>query len=326
MDDKSVALLLEGDWKRFQFYKSELVSGFPIISKMAAFADLNVARLCNPHATEELLLRAAKLGFGTVAVCKTFHVKKQKKKGPETEKLTPINWDDFLGMKELKKTHAKLKLMSRLTVLLDDQSQVHQLSSDAVQSFDILAVQPATEKLFQQACTTLEIDIISLDLTHRLPFLLKFPTVNAAIERGVHFEIIYSPALRDPTCRKNLISTALDLVVFTKGKNIVISSGAENEMDFRGPYDIINLGLLFNLTEEQSKAAVTKNCRAVLFHSEARRGTERSVISGKALTRPSTEEEVAGAGDGDVREGDNNSNICVEDDDEPVKKKSKLKR
>ena len=153
----------------------------------------------------------------------------------------------------MKRINPRLKVYTRLTVQLDDQSQVHQLSSDPVQSHDILAVQPATEKLFQQACKTLDVDIISLDMTERLPFYLKFPTVNAAIERGIRFGIVYSSAIRDSSQRKNLISTALDLVVFAKGRNIIISSGAVNELDFRGPYDIINLGLLFNLRRNNQK-------------------------------------------------------------------------
>jgi len=297
---------------------------------MAAFADLNVVHLKNPRETEKLVSKALKLGFETIAICKTYRFKKEKKKGQTADKLAPLNWDDFPAIQDLKKTHPKLKVYSRLTVQLDDQSQVHQLSSDVVQSFDILAVQPATEKLFQQACKTLEIDIISLDMTDRLPFFLKFPTVNAAIERGVHFEITYSPALRDPTQRKNLISTALDLVVFAKGKNIIVSSGAENELDFRGPYDIINLGLLFNFKEEQSKAAVTKNCRAVLFRAEARKGTERSVISGKVLTKleAENEEDIASEGNNDDDHDDEeegSSDGSYEGDNYgPKEKKSKV--
>ena len=305
---------------------------------MAAFADLNVSFLKNPRETEKLVSKAAKLGFETIAICKTFRLRtEKKKKRQDAVKLTPINWDDFPAIQHTKKTHPNLKVYSRVTVQLDEQSQVHQLSSDVVQSFDILAVEPATEKLFQQACKTLELDIISLNMTDRLPFFLKFPTVNAAIERGIHFEIVYSPALRDPTQRKTLISTALDLVVFAKGKNIIVSSGAENELDFRGPYDIINLGLLFNFKEEQSKAAVTKNCRAVLFHAEARKGTERSVISGKALARLDTqeaenEEDIASEdnADDDDDDGDDhaqevaNDGNSEDDNYEPKEKKSKV--
>ena len=70
---------------------------------------------------------------------------------------------------------------------------------------DILAVQLATdlEKLFQRSCKTLDVDIIYLDMTERLPFYLKFPTVNAAIERGIHFEFggYSSSAIRDSSLR-----------------------------------------------------------------------------------------------------------------------------
>lgn len=253
---------------------------------MAAFADLNVPYLDDPRETEKLASKAIKLGFETIAICKTHRLKHEKgKKNKKTDggQLSPIDWNVLPAIQDMKKKNPKLKFYSRITVLLDDQSQVHQLSSEAVQTFDVLAVQPTTEKLYQQACKSLEIDIISLDMSRRLPFHLKFPTVHAAVERGVHFEIIYSTAFGGTTERTQLLAIAMDMVVFTKGKNIIVSSGAEHELDFRGPYDIVNLGLLFRFKEEQSKAAITKNCRAVLFHAQARKGTERSVISGRRL-------------------------------------------
>lgn len=253
---------------------------------MAAFADLNVPYLDDPRETEKLASKAIKLGFETIAICKTHRLKHEKgKKNKKTDggQLSPIDWNVLPAIQDMKKKNPKLKFYSRITVLLDDQSQVHQLSSEAVQTFDVLAVQPTTEKLYQQACRSLEIDIISLDMSRRLPFHLKFPTVHAAVERGVHFEIIYSTAFGGTTERTQLLAIAMDMVVFTKGKNIIVSSGAEHELDFRGPYDIVNLGLLFRFKEEQSKAAITKNCRAVLFHAQARKGTERSVISGRRV-------------------------------------------
>ncbi|XP_022782813.1 ribonuclease P protein subunit p30-like [Stylophora pistillata] len=259
---------------------------------MAAFADLNVPFLDDPRATEKLVAKAVKLGYETIAVSKTYifqnEVEKGKKKGKrkvtDHVAVTPMNWDSLPSIQDMRKRNPKLKFYSRITVPLEDQTQVATLSSELVQSFDILAVRPTTDKLYQQACKTLEIDIISLDLTRRLPFHLRFPAIHAAVERGVHFEIIYSTALRSPSERTTVLSIAMDLVFFTKGKNIIVSSGAEEELDFRGPYDIVNLGMLFKLKDEQSKAAVTKNCRAVLFHSEARKGTEKSIISGKLLS------------------------------------------
>ena len=300
---------------------------------MAAFADLNVPYLEDPRETEKLVCKAVNLGFETIAICKTHRLKHEVEKGKRNKKrdsgqLSPIDWNALPAIQDLKKKNPKLKFYSRITVLLNDQSQVHQLSSEAVQTFDILAVQPSTEKLYQQACKSLEIDIISLDMSRRLPFYLKFPTVHAAIERGVHFEIIYSTAFRGTNERTQLLAIAIDMVVFTKGKNIIVSSGAEHELNFRGPYDIVNLGLLFNFNEEQSKAAITKNCRAVLFHAQARKGTERSVISGTRLL-PHVVEQAKDIVEATCRGGETSKNDMIgdgnnEDDDyEPKVKRAK---
>ena len=300
---------------------------------MAAFADLNVPYLEDPRETEKLVSKAVKLGFETIAICKIHRLKHEAEKGKKNKKkdggqLSPIDWSVLPAIQDMKKKNSRLKFYSRITVLLDEQSQVHQLSSEAVQAFDILAVQPSTEKLYQQACKSLEIDIISLDMSRRLPFYLKFPTVHAAIERGVHFEIIYSTAFGGTTERTQLLAIAMDMVVFTKGKNIIVSSGAKHELDFRGPYDIVNLGLLFNFKEEQSKAAITKNCRAVLFHAQARKGTERSVISGRRLP-PHVDEEAkdileATCSRGKTSKDDATGNGNNEDDDyEPKDKRAK---
>lgn len=40
-----------------------------------------------------------------------------------------------------------------------------------------------------QACTSLEVDIISLDLTQRLGMKLKSAAVKSAMKRGIHFEV-----------------------------------------------------------------------------------------------------------------------------------------
>lgn len=300
---------------------------------MAAFADLNVPYLEDPRETEKLVSKAVKLGFETIAICKTHRLKhepekRKKNKTKDSNQLSPIDWSVFPTIQDMKMKNPKLRFYSRITVLLDDQSQVHQLSSEAVQAFDILAVQPSTEKLYQQACKSLEIDIISFDMSRRLPFYLKFPTVHAAVERGVHFEIIYSTAFRGTTERTQLLAIAMDMVVFTKGKNIIVSSGAEHELDFRGPYDIVNLGLLFNFKDEQSKAAITKNCRAVLFHAQARKGTERSVISGTRLPPHAIEEAKdivkATCSRGKISKDDVTGNGNNEDDDfEPKVKRAK---
>ena len=118
---------------------------------LAASADLNVTCLNNPRETEKLVSKAVKLGFETIAICQAFRLETVKKERKGAAKLTPVNLGNYPAIQDMKKINPRLKVYTRLTVQLDDQSQVHQLSSDPVQSHDILAVQPATEKLFQQA-------------------------------------------------------------------------------------------------------------------------------------------------------------------------------
>lgn len=128
-------------------------------------------------------------------------------------------------------------------------------------------------------------DIVCITVTEKLPFYFKRPPINVAIDRGVAFELVYSPAIKDSTMRRYTISNALNLMQICKGKNVIVSSAAERPLEIRGPYDVANLGLLFGLSESDAKAAVSTNCRAVLLHGETRKlllnyfhGEEASVI------------------------------------------------
>ncbi len=104
-----------------------------------------------------------------------------------------------------------------------------------------------------QACSSLQVQIISLDLAQRLPFRLKPKVLAPALERGVMFEICYACCLRDETSRRMLFSNAAALARATRGKNIIISSGARTAFELRSPYDAINLSTLFGLPTGQAK-------------------------------------------------------------------------
>ena len=80
------------------------------------------------------------------------------------------------------------------------------------------------------------------------------------------FKLVYSPAIKDSTMRRYTISNALNLMQVCKGKNVIISSAAERSLEMRGLYDVANLGLLFGLSESDTKAAVSTNCQAVLLY------------------------------------------------------------
>lgn len=144
------------------------------------------------------------------------------------------------------------------------------LASPILAQYDIVAVRPATEKLMQQ-CMQFDIDILSLDLSARLPFFLKRPQSHVAAEKGVAFEIAYYGALCDGAPRRFLISNAVALVRALRGRNIVLTSAAASLLHLRGPYDVINLALLFNLDLQQARDAVVDTPAAVVQHACARR-------------------------------------------------------
>ena len=60
---------------------------------------------------------------------------------------------------------------TRLTVVADDVSQVQSLlaPNPVSGSYDILAVQPLTERVFAQACSSLQVDVITFNFSQKGP-------------------------------------------------------------------------------------------------------------------------------------------------------------
>eukprot|EP00741_Cyanophora_paradoxa_P023535 tig00021589_g22737.t1 len=170
-------------------------------------------------------------------------------------------------------------LLTRITVVVDQPADVYQLNpgNQAVRSYDLVAVRPTSEKAFQLACASADVDIISLDMSARLPFTLRHQIVSQAIDRGVFFEITTAPALKDATARRYVISNAIALFRATRGKNLVLSSGATLPIDIRGPYDLINLGTVMGMNHEKSKNAISTSCRSAVIHAETRK-VHRSMV------------------------------------------------
>lgn len=88
---------------------------------------------------------------------------------------------------------------SRLLLVTDDVNAAQQAlakpPAPAARGYDILSIQPQSERVWAAACSSLDVDVISLDLGRRLPFKLRPAQLKAALARGVAFEIRYSPAL-----------------------------------------------------------------------------------------------------------------------------------
>ncbi|CAK0785375.1 hypothetical protein CVIRNUC_008583 [Coccomyxa viridis] len=182
--------------------------------------------------------------------------------------------------------------LSRLTIAFEEPAAAAQLLSapaDAIAaSHDILAVQPLSERALQQVCSSLDVDIITFDLSKRLPFRLKPATLQEAVKRGAHLEICYAVAIRDEGARRTCFANALALSRAMGGKGIIVSSGARSVWEMRAPHDVINLATLFGLNQQQAKDAVSERCAAVIKHAEKRRAYKSSV---RLITQPADPEE-----------------------------------
>ncbi|KAJ8733471.1 hypothetical protein PYW08_001769 [Mythimna loreyi] len=240
------------------------------------FCDLSISK---NYVLESLHL-LEKLGFNTVAI--NTHVeepsdepKKKKKKGETRDKKdyvpSPIDIPKDLS--------TKLNILQRVTIEFSDSSVAHKVNqSENIKKYDIIAVLPKTLQAFQYACGTMDVDIITFEPESKIPFKISRKLYSQAVERGVFFELMYSPAIRDSTCRKNIISTAHNYHAVGKSRNIIITSGAENYMQVRDVHDVINLGFIFGLNNNESLEVVRNNARRVILKAEGRKSGKHYML------------------------------------------------
>lgn len=230
------------------------------------YHDLNLTYTSDTRSLNYTIAFAEELGYGTIALTTTI-----------TGKLPSA--PPVLNLEPLQKAHPNVTLLSRLTLPISDPSQNHRLSQFSA-AFSLLALRPQNEKALQLACTSLDCDLISLDLSARLPFILKFKTLSAALQRGIRFEIAYSPSLSGGSdAKRNLIAGATSLIRATRARGIVISSEARNALGLRGPHDVMNLCQVWGLEQAKGKEAVCEEAAKVVRLATLRRQSYRGVIT-----------------------------------------------
>lgn len=173
-----------------------------------------------------------------------------------------------------------VRILRRLTLIHSDPSQNHRLK-DLAPNYDILAIRPTTEDSLKQACKELDCDLISLDLTQRFAFhFSQFKLLSLAIDRGVKFEICYSPGIlaTDQNARRNLISNTIQILRATRGRGIVVSSESKRAIGCRSPWDVINLATVWGLSQERAKEALTTEARSVVVNAQLKRTSYRGAV------------------------------------------------
>uniref|UniRef100_A0A1B6DUH7 Uncharacterized protein n=2 Tax=Clastoptera arizonana TaxID=38151 RepID=A0A1B6DUH7_9HEMI len=243
--------------------------------KITGFCDLNI-----PFQSEKniklLCEELVNLNYRIVALNQTVEEEnldntegssKKKKKGSRKEIVPEPPSLSFLD--DLKK---KLQIIHRITIVFSDPQYLQKVNQSAnIKKYDLISVIPTTLDAFQLACASKDIDLISFDASNKCDFRFNRKMYGLGVSHNVYFEIPYAPAILNATSRKNTIQMAHLYHTFGKSKNVIISSKALNHFHLRGPYDVMNLGLLFGLSEEQSKNAATNNCRTLLIRAQGRK-------------------------------------------------------
>ncbi|XP_037319001.1 ribonuclease P protein subunit p30 isoform X1 [Pungitius pungitius] len=263
---------------------------------MSVFMDLNLNYTKETSRMRSLIETAAHLGFSTVAINHVFEPTAKKKQ----EIPSPTRINELMDALPVVQGRSRpIRVLNRLTVVMSDSSHFRPNAAE-YRGFDLLAVQPTTEKLFHAACMLYEVDIICVSVTEKLPFFFKRAPVNGAVGRGVVFEVSYSAAIRDSTRRRYTIANAVSLVESCRGKNVILSSAAEKPLEIRGPYDITNLGLLFGLSDADAKDAVSSTCRSVVLHAETRKLASGIIYTMKTSNESSSQQEAPPADTGEA--------------------------
>ncbi|KHN96880.1 RNase P subunit p30 [Metarhizium album ARSEF 1941] len=254
--------------------------------------DLNIA--WSPSTTSERLLQtlslASSLGYSTVALNHTL------------ELPFPANpTAPFPSHLESSPSRKLPALLRRATLPLDDPAASNYRLQSLVSVYDILAVRPSTEKAFQNACLTLDIPIVSLDLTSHFPFHFRPKSCMAAVARGVRFEICYAQLLAaDNRGRANFISNATSIIRATRGRGIIISSEAKTALCLRGPADVINLLSVWGLASDKGLQGLQSVPRSVVVNEGIKRNGFRGVINVlQVASRAVNDTNPASSGDND---------------------------
>ncbi|XP_057681317.1 ribonuclease P protein subunit p30 isoform X2 [Corythoichthys intestinalis] len=242
---------------------------------MSAFMDLNVTFSADKSHMQQLIDMAAHLGYSTVAVNYTFEATAKKK--PAIPSPKPI--DELIDRLPIVQGRSRpIRVLNRLTLVMSELSHFRPNPSEYA-AFDLLALQPTTEKLFHAACTQLDVDVISVSVTEKLPFFFKRAPVSTAVERGLAFEISYASAIRDAAARRYTVANAVSLTEACKGKNVLVSSAAAEPLELRGPHDVVNLCSLMGLSRDGARRALSRTCRSLLLHAETRKTAGGAVFT-----------------------------------------------
>ncbi|KAG7169147.1 ribonuclease P protein subunit p30-like [Homarus americanus] len=240
------------------------------------FCDLNIS--ASDEDLKNTVLKALSIGYQTVAINRevidnSTSEKKKRKKGDFPMVPPPPKLE--LSEEDLRQHGITREpvILTRITVTYSDPGSAF-LSKfrEVIKQYDIIAFTPTTEgALKQTVCQTLvDVDIISLNPNEQgARFARKL--LRLAVERDIYFELSYGPCILNSGSRQRTITLSHILHQCSRSANIIVTSQARVPSHLRHPYDVMNLGRFFGLTEGAAKQAIVSLSHNVVYCAASRR-------------------------------------------------------
>ena len=260
---------------------------------MGGWTDLSVrADPDNPHALREHLATSVVLGYATVAA-DTRVTAGDKSCGRDiTRGLDPLLTKELesavLADASAQGARPALALLTRLTIRFGEPGELQTLlktHDESVRRYDVLALEPTSERALASACASRRCDLIALQLGARMPFRLRAGAVKAASANGIAFEVAYNPALMETTSRRNFFANASAVARACGGGGdagakdgtggvVVITGASRQATELRGPHDVVNLATMFGMKDGDARRALSARCDAVVARARRRKASE----------------------------------------------------
>ncbi|CDW56318.1 hemK methyltransferase family [Trichuris trichiura] len=266
------------------------------LQKMSILADLNIVRRSNQNpATLLSVVKFAVEGmkYDTLAINTEFLVEtasetaselgssKKKKRKTSFEVPKPLDIDiSNVDTSALQANGKSLRIYSRLTIIASDHELLQQVMKHPNTTlYDLLAICPLSEQVFNICIEKQVIDIISTDMVTRQNWLLKRKTLKKAVRAGKMVEISYKPALTDSFQRVDSIAHGSRLFSAAGRDGIILTSRASRPIELRGPYDVINIGYLFGMTTMEARHAISVVPKKLLLRAESKKCAQGALVS-----------------------------------------------
>uniref|UniRef100_A0A914EJ93 Ribonuclease P protein subunit p30 n=1 Tax=Acrobeloides nanus TaxID=290746 RepID=A0A914EJ93_9BILA len=234
------------------------------------FAEMNLKHTGNPDRTLTLVKRAIRMGYDSVVINIDI--------GDPFQKVDMETDQPPKKKKKKGQNQANVELLARSfvnSVTINESTALHTIMHHSkLKQYDLIAVRVEDEEFLTTFSTKGEfLDIITFNpVAGKVPWIFKKKIIQRCIETGIGFELCYGEALSDKNERRQFLTNARLLMKATlNGRNVFISSGTDEMICIRAPFDTANMSTLFGINPKDARKFVSANPKQILLRSQARK-------------------------------------------------------